>query len=963
MTPILLFVALLQATTPPSAPLDLVRELQHVIDRDGGAALEASWRARLARAPRDRRAILAVATFERERYRYERADSLYRRLLDTSAVAPSASAAATNAFVAVALQGMAAWRALGTAPAQADWLLVRARDEARRSGVPSLEAEVVLALAQLRQRTRGPRFARQLLEEWWSLLRPPSALDSAQRLCVTGAIDEQLGDTTGIRRLQSGAAIASRLQSWRIAGTCKLLVAQTADRRGYREGAVPEARRALADFERVGHESGVALASQWLGYLELQRGQYATSRLLLERAIRAARLTRFESVEAWARGGLAELHLTLGDPAAARAQAARAAASHRRRNDRWGMAVALAFEATALESAGELQGARDRLSDAIQAYAVAGLPLHALSAYAHKARVEMRLGLLDAAAHTLDSASAIGGTTEGWLREAPVHRADLAMRRGRFSEADSLLRGAAASAAWRDGDLRLLPVMVALREARVSLRLGRSMAADSAVAAVTLALQQWRGRAMNADITGALAQLRDNWGRLSDLYPDLIDQMVRHDRLDRAFEFVEQVRAREIVERRLQGVAVRGDSVRRPSVEGQRSTVVSLAALREALATHEAFVAYVLGVDHEPSTALVVTRGGVRGISFPGRAALVADIDRVVQLAAVGVEAVAESRRLGSALLAPVFAVLPPEVHRVMLSPDGELFRVPFDALRLADGRFAVERFTLSLVPSATSALALRTPASAAGVELLAVGDPRFAAPSPSRAPRDLAREPGSGGFGELQLPRLPASRAEALRVASYGVRTELLVGPDANEASLRRLDWSRFGVAHFATHALVDPESQSRTALAVSPDGGRDGYLTPDELAALPLRSPLVVLSACRSIGGQVLPGEGLRGLAAPLLEAGARAIVATHWSIDDRRVVPIIDRFYAAMATGVPVDAALRLAKLAAIREGVSIADWAGFAVIGDGSMLPRLRPIRRPPIAWVRTEGAGRREPTAH
>ena len=47
------------------------------------------------------------------------------------------------------------------------------------------------------------------------------------------------------------------------------------------------------------------------------------------------------------------------------------------------------------------------------------------------------------------------------------------------------------------------------------------------------------------------------------------------------------------------------------------------------------------------------------------------------------------------------FNALPRAVTRIAISPDGELYRVPFDALRLADDHFAVERFEISLLSSA----------------------------------------------------------------------------------------------------------------------------------------------------------------------------------------------------------------------------------------------------------------------
>ena len=101
------------------------------------------------------------------------------------------------------------------------------------------------------------------------------------------------------------------------------------------------------------------------------------------------------------------------------------------------------------------------------------------------------------------------------------------------------------------------------------------------------------------------------------------------------------------------------------------------------------------------------------------------------------------------------------------------------------------------------------------------------------------------------------------------------------------------------------------------------------------------------------------MRGLTAPLLEAGARVVVATHWSIGDRSVVPFVDRFYSAMAAGARVDDAMRQAKLSAIHEGVSIADWGSYSIIGDGAMRP---PLRRPalsPVAWLRNITQSRRD----
>jgi CHAT domain-containing protein len=146
--------------------------------------------------------------------------------------------------------------------------------------------------------------------------------------------------------------------------------------------------------------------------------------------------------------------------------------------------------------------------------------------------------------------------------------------------------------------------------------------------------------------------------------------------------------------------------------------------------------------------------------------------------------------------------------------------------------------------------------------------------------------------------------------------------------------------VLHFATHAVVDERSAERTLLALAPGGGSDGRVGPGDLAALRLDADLVVLSGCRTAGGVVVEGEGVQGLTAPLLQAGARSVVATQWRIADRSTVPFIEDFYRALALRMPVGDALREAKIAAIRRGAAPREWAAFVAVGDPLVMVGLR-----------------------
>ena len=146
----------------------------------------------------------------------------------------------------------------------------------------------------------------------------------------------------------------------------------------------------------------------------------------------------------------------------------------------------------------------------------------------------------------------------------------------------------------------------------------------------------------------------------------------------------------------------------------------------------------------------------------------------------------------------------------------------------------------------------------------------------------------------------------------------------------------------HFASHAVVDPAGLRGTALLLAPGGGDDGVVRPEELSALSLDTDLVVLSACATaVSGGHAGDEGLRGLVAPLIEAGARGVAATLWAVDDEAQRLLMRRFYQRLARGETYrrSAPRREARRDARRCGPR--DWAALVLWGD----PLTRPLGGP------------------
>jgi CHAT domain-containing protein len=192
--------------------------------------------------------------------------------------------------------------------------------------------------------------------------------------------------------------------------------------------------------------------------------------------------------------------------------------------------------------------------------------------------------------------------------------------------------------------------------------------------------------------------------------------------------------------------------------------------------------------------------------------------------------------------------------------------------------------------------------------------------------------------FGaERHLPRLPASRTEAQGVAAITSSSQLLLGASASEAAFKRLARPGVRVLHLATHAVVSDGGLDGSTLALSAGAGEDGEVGVTEIVRLDLDADLVVLSACRTAGGRILWGEGLQGLTAPFLEAGARNVLATRWPVRDSELLPLMTSLYMQLGAGASVGDAVRRVRLDALARGDGPRRWASLQLTGDGRAIP--------------------------
>src|SRR5262249_30786019 len=97
------------------------------------------------------------------------------------------------------------------------------------------------------------------------------------------------------------------------------------------------------------------------------------------------------------------------------------------------------------------------------------------------------------------------------------------------------------------------------------------------------------------------------------------------------------------------------------------------------------------------------------------------------------------------------------------------------------------------------------------------------------------------------------------------------------------------------------------------------DGILTAEEVQSLDLRgTELVVLSACETGLGRGYYGQGVLGLQRAFHVAGARAVVASLWKVDDAATSVLMERVYTNLwVKKMPRLEALRAAQLAVLND----------------------------------------------
>lgn len=328
-------------------------------------------------------------------------------------------------------------------------------------------------------------------------------------------------------------------------------------------------------------------------------------------------------------------------------------------------------------------------------------------------------------------------------------------------------------------------------------------------------------------------------------------------------------------------------------------------------------------------------------------------------------------KKLSDVLLSDVLPDLP-ENMPVTVVPDDSLGVLPFEMLVLNDAgkvntekeipyvtgaAFFGDRNPISYYQSITALTLARTygKEKRSSRKLLVMADPVFGmrdkraqnaernevklSGAQARVYQDLMAAVEEGKHG-LRFGPLPLTGNLAKNLATiYDRRCDVYTGLEATkEQFVKRIAPAAkdYGKIVFATHGYFGKDlpgiMEPVLVLTLVPPG-IDGYLRMSEVMGLKLGADMVALTACQTGLGRRLSGEGVMGMGRAFQYAGARAVLMSLWSVEQKSAVDLVETFFRHLKGGKPKLEALRLARKEIRKAGYDHPFfWAGFILAGE-------------------------------
>ena len=266
-----------------------------------------------------------------------------------------------------------------------------------------------------------------------------------------------------------------------------------------------------------------------------------------------------------------------------------------------------------------------------------------------------------------------------------------------------------------------------------------------------------------------------------------------------------------------------------------------------------------------------------------------------------------QSSELYNLLIVP--AVKRIETNKLVIIPHGILHYLPFQALQDEKGKYLLEKYQISYLPSASVMKYIIPKKRDKGKTILALGNPKL---------------------DKTSFSPIPFAVQEVKAITKKYSKSKLLIGVDATEEKFRELA-PNYDILHFACHAELNSAYPLYSGLLLSSTEEQDGELYVHELFTMDLNASLVILSACETGLGHLTNGDEMVGLSRAFIYAGTPSVISSLWMVEDESTSYLMEQFYNNLQKYNKAES-LQKAQLQTMKKYKNLRSWASFVLVGE-------------------------------
>ncbi len=278
---------------------------------------------------------------------------------------------------------------------------------------------------------------------------------------------------------------------------------------------------------------------------------------------------------------------------------------------------------------------------------------------------------------------------------------------------------------------------------------------------------------------------------------------------------------------------------------------------------------------------------------------------------------------------------------KITICATGEITKLPFETLYTEEDSYLIEETHVKYLTSLKDIVKVSVPGDKKNIALIIDPDYDYPQKNDTGKNKNDVKKNAAGflkfGSKDFKFPRLEGTQLEGKIIVELLAKenweiSDYLTGEKATDRKVKNLKSPK--TIHIASHGFFHETktktnplmnsglvltgintvlSDESTLTPKEKEEIEDGIITAYDITNMNLENTdLVILSACETGLGKIVPGSGVIGLQRAFFLAGVKTIIMTLWEISDKESVKLMKSFYEKYLKTDDAEESLRKAKI---------------------------------------------------